>query len=378
MQKKFMLLIGLVAMQAVAFSAVPLAEARKNIDAVVEGKVSIASLIKQLSADDQVTFLADVNKAIADMPASIEEKAAKYLNLNHAALSAAKGSGNVPNLLAEVFATVPPEALTVINERFATDLLNRTANPNVTYTDAQYMDIATNLLSAIVKRTDETDNGSTRSAFAILMLIRASNGAPVDLGDKLIDMLEHEDARELAKSEWIPSALGKDGREQGYEPLLASADAGRRPDFAFVLVIAGPQYMESILEDLSGKNADEASFIGTRSPVLDAVENPIAHQIPTLEGNVFGGEVAPVPQTVPVFEPEPEPVPYNGQRSYIGQKSTSEQWSSRIPSGYFDRGASSRHGGSIGWGGSTGRGGSTGQGGGTGQGNCCCNPCCNK
>lgn len=311
---KHMLLMVLTAMQVVAVFAapqaaakpdgaktLPLAEARQKIDGVVDGSESIASLIKQLSAEDQLTFLGDVNKAVSKMPASVEEKTAKHLNLNHAALKAVKGSGNVAALLAEVFATVPPEALTVINERFASDLFNRATDPKVTYTDAQFTDIALKIMETVNKRTAETDNASTRSAFAILMLLRASNGTPADLEDKLIATLPHADARELAKSEWIPSALGKDGRELGYEPILASADAGRRPDFDFVLVIAGPQLLDSLLQDIGGKNVDGLSFMRTRSPVLDAVQNPLEQQIPTLGGDVLGAEIL------------PEPKPYFGQ-----------------------------------------------------------------
>ena len=156
-------------------------------------------------------------------------------------------------------------------------------------------------METVNKRTAETDNASTRSAFAILMLLRASNGTPADLEDKLIATLPNADARELAKSEWIPSALGKDGRELGYEPILASADAGRRPDFDFVLVIAGPQLLDSLLQDIGGKNVDGLSFMRTRSPVLDAVQNPLEQQIPTLGGDVLGAEIL------------PEPKPYFGQ-----------------------------------------------------------------
>ena len=311
---KHILLMVLTAMQVVAVFAapqaaakpdgaktLPLAEARQKIDGVVDGSESIASLIKQLSAEDQLTFLGDVNKAVSKMPASVEEKTAKHLNLNHAALKAVKGSGNVAALLAEVFATVPPEALTVINERFASDLFNRATDPKVTYTDAQFTDIALKIMETVNKRTAETDNASTRSAFAILMLLRASNGTPADLEDKLIATLPNADARELAKSEWIPSALGKDGRELGYEPILASADAGRRPDFDFVLVIAGPQLLDALLQDIGGKNVDGQSFMRTRSPVLDAVQNPLEQQIPTLGGDVVGAEIL------------PEPKPYFGQ-----------------------------------------------------------------
>lgn len=323
MIKRFLMVVLLGAVLAPAFAQtaaeklaanktqLSLADARSRIDAAVETPVVMGELMTRLSAEDQVKFLAEVNKAVNDLPASIEEKTAKYLNLNHIAVKSAK-KGNATALLAEVFATVPPESLTVINERFASDLVSRTANPNVTYSDEQFAEIATDVMSAVVKRASETDNGSTRSAFAALMFIRASNGTPENLTDLLVDLLETDEAKELAKEEWIPSALGKDGRELGYEPILASADAGRRPDFDYVLVIAGPQYLDSILEDIFGKNTDRRSFIRTRSPVLDAVENPLIHQFPTLDGDVFGSDIMP-PQDVPT--PKPEPPPYPWQRT---------------------------------------------------------------
>ena len=291
---------------------ISLADARGKIDKAIESPAVMKEIMKRLSAEDQKQFLADVNKAIGDMPASVEEKAAKFLNINHAALTAAQ-KGNTTTLLAEVFATVPPEALTVISERFASDLVNRAANPNVTYTDEQFAKLATEVMKTINERTEETDNGSTRSTFAILMFLRASNetGDALDkLEEQLVDTLKHDDAKELAKDEWIPAALGKDGREAGYEPILASADAGRRPDFIFTLDIAGPQYLESILEDITGKNSDKMSFIRTRSPVLDAVQNPLIHMTPVLHDEPFGGDAGgPPPDVTNPLAPEPTPEP---------------------------------------------------------------------
>ena len=305
---------------------ISLADARGKIDKAIESPVVMGEWMKRLSAEDQVKFLADVNKAIGDMPASAEEKTAKFLNINHVALTAAQ-KGNTTALLAEVFATVAPDALPVISERFAIDLVNRAGNPNVTYTDDQFRKLATDVMEKINDRTEETDNGSVRSTFAILMFGRASNLTGDSLEkfqDALVDTLKHDDAKELAREEWIPAATGKDGREQSYESLLASADAGRRPDFAMVLVIAGPQYLDSILADITGKNVDEMSFINTRSPVLDAVENPLIVAQPVLgadrvgaagaagdaaagggqEMNSNGETSRPTP-----FNPNPEPTP---------------------------------------------------------------------
>ena len=297
---------------------ISLADARGKIDKAIESPAVMKEIMKRLSAEDQKKFLADVNKAIGDMPASIEEKSAKFLNINHVALKNAQ-KGNTTALLAEVFATVPPEALTVLSERFASDLVNRAANPNVTYTDEQFAKLATEVMKAVNERTEETDNGSTRSTFAILMFLRASNesGDALDrLQEQLVDTLKHDDAKELARNEWIPAALGKDGREAGYEPILASADAGRRPDLVFTLDIAGPQYLDSILEDIVGKNTDRMSFIRTRSPVLDAVQNPLIHTTPVLHDEPMGGDAgAPPPDVTNPNVPEPpHPDPYPWQR----------------------------------------------------------------
>lgn len=310
---KRILMMAVMAAQAMVFAAdkqMSLAEARPQIDSIIEGKTSIESVFKQLSADDQKTFLREVNSAVCAMPASVEEKVAKQLNLNQAAITSAKGTDNVPALLAETFATVSPDALTVINEQFAKNLLNRDADPNVKMTDEQYTKMAVDLMKVINERTAETDNGSARSTFAILALVRASNGSPTNLVDTLVATLPDEDARELAKTEWIPEALGLEGRELGYEPLLASVDAGRRPDFGFVLRIAGPQHIESILTDIVGKNSDLSAFIRTRSPVLDAVQNTLERQLPGLgDGSVgFGGDVV-MPETRPEPQPEPQPQP---------------------------------------------------------------------
>jgi len=282
---------------------ISLVDARNRIDKAIAAPVVMTAIMKHLSAADQKQFLADVNKAISDMPASAEEKAAKFLNVDHAALKGA-AKGNVSTLIAEVFATVPVDALTVINERFAIDLLNR-STAGVTYTDAQFTQIARDVMAKVNERCAEADNGDPRSAFAILMLLRASGGSPADLSEKLVDTLKTEEAKEMARNEWIPAALGKEDRSQiSYESLLASADAGRRPDYDFVLIIAGPQYCDSVLQDILGKNSDPLTFISTRTPVLDAVENPLRHSIPIIGADLAdradvahqeGGDIEPGP-----------------------------------------------------------------------------------
>lgn len=310
-----------------------LANARSNIDKVIANPSEMKSVMQQLSAEDQVQFLADVNKAIAEMPASPEEVSAKYINVDKAALEGA-AKGNVSALIAETFATVPPEHLSVLSEQFSKDVFDRNNVGGAKYSDADFAKVATNLLKKIATRTAETDNGSPRAALAIVMLAEASHGAPADLVDQLIEQLADDDAKDLARDEWIPQALGKNGDEKSVESILAAADAGRRPDFAFALVVAGPQYPLAILQDIYGKNTDSKSFINARSPLLDAVNNPLQYMTPTL-GATVGGDVAggagdrplggDVPQSVrpgsgnrpqpePEPEPQPQPRPYQWQR----------------------------------------------------------------
>lgn len=292
-----------------------LAEARAMIDKVIENPQLMVEIMGQLSAEDQIAFIADVNEAIGKMPDSLEAKTAKYLNVNNAAVRSA-AEGNLKAVLAEVFATVPPESLTVISERFAIDLFDRDGTK---YSEKEFAQIAKDTMAVINARTEDTENGSTRSTFAMLMFIRAAHAEHQDeLIDLLVDTLQHDDAKELAKNEWIPAALGKkdeNGKviDVNYEPLLASADAGRRPDIDFVLVIAGPQFGMSVTSDLVGKNNDQMAFMRNRTPILDAVENPLNKRIPVLGGDIPGmaGETG--------WSNPKEPKPYRWQSTLGGR-----------------------------------------------------------
>ena len=273
--------------QGASSAKISLADARSRIDKIVAAPATIKETIKQLSVEDQKAFLAEVNKAVTEMPGSIEEKTALFLTLNMTAVSSAE-KGNSATLLAEVFATVPPESLTVLSERFAADLLSRTADSNTVVSDAQYEKIALNTLEKISERCEETDNGSARVTLAILMFVRAYGGTSETLLEHLTDTIKHEDSKELARNVWIPEALGSDGNEPTYESLLASADAGRRPDLQAVLVIAGPQYATSVWADLTGKSTESDMFSRTKTPVLDAVESIFGRLAPRLGDEKLG------------------------------------------------------------------------------------------
>lgn len=245
MKKLIVMLVASVAVGAFA-EQMSLAEARAKIGDAIENPSLITSIVQQLSSDDQKKFIADVNEAIGKMPASNEARAASYLNVNRAAVKGAR-KVDVLGMLAEVFATIPPENLTVINESFANDLFSRTADPSVTYTDQQFLEIARNTVSKIASRVADVDNSAVRTGFAILMFARASNGTPANLVESLSELLP-EDVREVSTKEWFPSALSAEAKS--YDPILAAIDAGI-PNPQVVYRLAGPQTLESMLSDLA-------------------------------------------------------------------------------------------------------------------------------
>lgn len=243
-----------------------LSEARAKIGEVIDNPVAMQMTTGQLSAEDQRKFLAEVNAAIAKMPGSSEARAASFLDVNRAALKAAQKVG-LAEMLAEVFATVPLDALTILNENFASDLFNRSANVGVTYTDEQYTKLAQDTLAKVAARNAEVDDGAVRVGFAILMFVRASNGTPAGLADKLAEVLP-KDYQEVAKQEWFPAALAE-GESKSYDPMVGEADVGLLPNEQVVMRIAHAQSMELLLADL-------------------AAGGTITHNLDTLRGSPYG------------------------------------------------------------------------------------------
>ena len=271
--RKILTLVFTVAALALAAADgfISLAEARGKIGDAVANPAVMTSTIRQLSAADQKKFLADCNEAVGKMPGSAETKAATYFAVNRAALKGA-AKGNVAALLAEVFATVSPEALTVINERFATDLFNRAADPSAVYTDDQFVSIAKTVMTGVSERTSKTDDAVARNTFAILMLLRASNGTPSDLGETLSAFLPAE-SKDTVLKEWIPEAMGE---SRNYDPILGAVDAGEQPNHSLVLQMMGPQELGAMLGELNsaavGAGVSKAATFQNAADVVTTVQ----------------------------------------------------------------------------------------------------------
>ena len=322
---KKIIMIGLAALATVLVSevdAASLAEARGKIAEAVKDSSTMTSLVKDLSAEDQVSFLSDVNQAIAKMGGSVEEKTALFLDANTAAMKGAQ-KGNMNALLAETMATASPEALTVINERFASDLFNRDADPTKRYSDAEFTKIATDTMAKIQERNAGNDAEGVRDTFGILMFLRASNGTPEDLCDKLVANLPDEETRDLAKNEWIPAAMGWE-QEKSYEPMLGAIGAGEAPRPNIVLREANAESISAFLDDLATGSDEITKATSGYEEVRRIGEDNGIDRIPrTFERGLHWypghkgdkrdhpGEMDPTP---PGHPERPEPHPYRGQR----------------------------------------------------------------
>lgn len=255
--KKIMLMVAMACTAAVSLAAeMPRSEWQAQVGASAQSPATLKEIMGKLSASDQVTFVAEVNAAIAKMPGSDEQKAAMFLDANRAAVVGASAA-NRSAVLAEVFATVPPEYLTVINENFAADLFNRSAGRTKPMSEADFKAVATATMAKIVARCATAENGAVRSAFAALMFERASGGAPADLRDALVATLPAT-AQEQASTEWMPAAMGE-GREKSYDPMLGASGAGEEPNHAAAIALTTGEPGVALIGDMQREVVTKSS-----------------------------------------------------------------------------------------------------------------------
>lgn len=243
-------LIMFAAMCAVCVAqALTLAEARGKISECIADPKVMTATMKELSAADQAAFVAEVNSAIAGMPGSTEAMVATALNVNKAAMIGAS-KGNVSAVLAEVYATVPAEALPAITESFAKDLFNRTADSSVTYTDEQFEKISTTIMKKVADRLSSVEGGEARATCAAAMMVKASGDTPSPaLIDAVVATLP-EAAQANAKSQ-IQAMTAPNASENTYDTVVENANAENpHPMFDVVIRLAGPQRLESLIADV--------------------------------------------------------------------------------------------------------------------------------
>ena len=260
MSKKTLKIVAGCAFALLAFGAVaemPRSEWHGLVSECAQNPAALKSTIVQLTAADQKAFVSEVNEAISKMPGSNEKKAAAYVE---AARAAVEGSSDVNAVIAEIFATIPTEYLTDVNERLASDVFSRNQEGAQGVTDEQFQAIAEAAVKAVAERAGESDDGAVRSTFAILSFVRASGGTPEGLTDKLVTILP-ENYQETAGEVWIPAALGVD-QTQTYDPMLGVARAGTEPNHTYVskmvpIVTSGRSVLASMASSEASSSATD-------------------------------------------------------------------------------------------------------------------------
>lgn len=268
-----------------------LAEARAKITQAIENPAVMTEVMKSLSKEDQVSFLAEVNAAIAAMPGDAADRTAKFVNVNNAALAGTQ-KGNALTLIAEVFATVPPYALVAVGENLSAGLMNRAADKSVTYTDEQYARISQTVMAKVNERVASENDSGVRSAIAGLMLINASNSATPEIVNAVVTALP-ESIREDAKTEWYPAAMAS-GSAKSYDPILAAAEGD---DYEIAKQTSGAleglvplrasalQTYDAILVDIVSSSSDPSLAPAGRNPVTDAIQDPFNRDLPNEIGD---------------------------------------------------------------------------------------------
>ena len=272
--KKILMAMVAAAGALVLSAEMPRSEWHAKVGDCALDPAALKETIAQLSSADKTAFLAEVNEAIGKMPGSEEVKTAKYLAANRAAVAGA-GAEDRAAVLAEVYATVSPEALTVINEEFAKNEFSRPS----TMTDDEYTNIVAQTMAKISQRTATAESGAVRAGFAGLMFIRAA-GSASDAATEAVVAERPSEAQADAKGSWFPAALGQGGGAATYDPMLAAAQAGEEPDHAVVVSITRPELVESMLADLQS-----GSLSGSKS----AADTQAAFTAATGEESVGGG-----------------------------------------------------------------------------------------
>lgn len=281
--KKLVMLAAVCA--ACVAQALTLAEARGKISECISDPKVMTATMKELSPADQAAFVAEVNSAIAGMPGSTEAMVAAALNVNKAAMIGA-AKGNVSTILAEVYATVPPEALPAITESFAKDLFNRSADSTVTYTDEQFEKITKTIMNKVAERLASVDGGDARAVCAAAMMVKAAGDNPSPaIVDAAVAALP-EAAQANAKKQ-IAAMTGADAQQGAYEEVVEAANADNTiPQFDVVLRLSGPQQLDSLLSSINAGMPEQVGYaeqiISQRPYDVDNLIEPVGYQNQTI------------------------------------------------------------------------------------------------
>ena len=232
--------VMICAIAAAVMSATAMAEGnwQSQVAKASQDAAVMKQTMKGLSNADQLAFVKAVNAAIAAKPGSAEEKADQYVNAMRAALESANAD-NRTAVIAETFASVPPEGLTAVNEALSKDL--KAAG-------GDQAKLANEVMDAVKKSCAGADNAGARETFAALSFIRNDSS----MKDALVSKID-AGTQEIAKNEWIDPALAGN-----YDPILGATNAEEAPELANVNTLALPDAAAAAVLASIGGNPSEA------------------------------------------------------------------------------------------------------------------------
>lgn len=191
---------------------------------------TFTAAFQDLAKEDQVEFVRAVNKSMETYKASTPER--RLLTIYAVNRDAVRSSSprEKKAVIAEVFATAPMDALPMISDRFATELFCRKA-AGFSEKDDSFVEFMSATLMAVRTRVAQMPVDlfpGARSAFAVISFLKASEGKPADLRTSILFYIL-TGSQEISRKEWIPAALGDDGKVPSYQPILDAGYRGEEP-----------------------------------------------------------------------------------------------------------------------------------------------------
>jgi len=227
-------------------------------------KAAFTAAFQDLAKDDQVEFVRAVNSSMEDYKSSSPKRRLQTIyafNRDAVKSSPAKERKAV---IAEVFATVPFDALPRITDGFAEDLFNRKA-AGFSDKDDSFVEFAAATLMHVRIRLEQMPadlNPGARSAFAVICFLKASGGQPPELKDSFLFYVL-TGSHEISRKTWIPAALGQDGKEPSYQPILEAGYKGEEPEHQNLHPLAAFQRTVLLHSDARIMEAKDVSGVKT-------------------------------------------------------------------------------------------------------------------
>jgi len=229
---------------------------------------ALTTAFRDLAKDDQVEFVRAVNTSMANYKASSPQRRQQTIYVFNRDAVRSSSAKEKKAVIAEVFATAPKDALPRIVEGFAEELFSRKA-AGFSEKDDSFFEFASATLMRVRTRLAQLpveEFPGARSALAVICFLRASGGQPADLRDSFLFYVL-TGSQEIARKEWIPAALGDDGKSPSLQAVLTAGIRGEEPGHVNLHAIASSQRMlqqkgEQLIEgakDVSGIRGFEQS-----------------------------------------------------------------------------------------------------------------------